>query len=57
MDGGFGEKIARFYGSSDVKVLNYGSFKEFTDKVSKETLYAKYRLTPQLIAEDIKSAL
>ena len=24
LDGGFGEKIARFYGNSDVKVLNYG---------------------------------
>ena len=57
LDGGFGEKIARFYGNSPVKVLNYGSFKEFTDKVSKEALYTKYRLTPQLIAEDIKSAL
>ncbi len=57
LDGGFGEKIARFYGNSPVKVLNYGSFKEFTDKVSRDALYAKYRLTPQLIAEDIKSVL
>ena len=24
LDGGFGEKIARFYGNSDMKVLNYG---------------------------------
>ena len=24
LNGGFGEKIARFYGNSDVKVLNYG---------------------------------
>ncbi len=57
LDGGFGEKIARFYGNSNVKVLNYGSFKEFTDKVPCETLYTKYRLTPQLIMEDIKAAL
>ncbi len=57
LDGGFGEKIARFYGSSDVKVLNYGSFKEFTDKVSRDALYTKYRLTPQLIAQDIKSVI
>lgn len=57
LDGGFGEKIARFYGSSDVKVLSYGSFKEFTDKVSRDALYTKYRLTPQLIVEDIKSVL
>ncbi len=24
LDGGFGEKIARFYGDSDMKVLNFG---------------------------------
>ena len=24
LDGGFGEKIARYYGPSDMKVLNYG---------------------------------
>ncbi|MBO7238732.1 MAG: hypothetical protein J6U96_05620, partial [Elusimicrobiaceae bacterium] len=56
LDGGFGEKVARFYGSSDMKVLNYGSFKEFTDKVPLSELYKKYRLTPELIAEDIVKA-
>ena len=29
LEGGFGERIARYYGSSDVKVLNYGIKKEF----------------------------
>lgn len=29
LDGGFGEKIARFYGNSDMKVLNYGLKKNF----------------------------
>ena len=33
LDGGFGEKIARFYGNSDIKVLNFGGLKEFTDRV------------------------
>ena len=56
LDGGFGEKVARFYGSSDMKVLNYGSFKEFTDKVPQSELYERYRLTPELIAEDIVKA-
>ncbi len=32
LDGGFGEKIARFYGDSDMKVLNYGYKKEFLDR-------------------------
>ena len=29
LDGGFGEKIARYYGSSKMKVYNYGFRKEF----------------------------
>ncbi len=53
LDGGFGEKIARFYGNSDMKVLNYGSFKEFTDRTSMEELNTRYRLKPELIVEDI----
>ena len=43
LDGGFGEKIARFYGNSDMKVLNYGAKKEFTDRVSTDELYTRYR--------------
>ena len=57
VNGGFGEKITRFYGTSGMKVLNYGSKKEFTDRVPLETLYERYHLTPDLIAEDIKACL
>ncbi|MBQ3311620.1 1-deoxy-D-xylulose-5-phosphate synthase [bacterium] len=57
LDGGFGEKFSRFYGDSDVKVLNYGSFKEFTDRAPLNELYTKYRLTPELIVEDIEQLL
>ena len=57
IDGGFGEKISRFYGDSDMKVLNYGSFKEFTDRISINELYTKYRLKPELIIEDITKLL
>jgi len=56
INGGFGEKITRFYGNSNMKVLNYGSHKEFTDKVPLAELYKRYRLTPELIAEDIVKA-
>lgn len=39
LDGGFGEKIARFYGNSDVKVLNYGLKKNFwTDMMLMKSL-------------------
>ncbi len=54
LDGGFGEKIARFYGTSEMKVLNYGAKKEFTDRVPLSELYKRYRLTKEQIAEDIK---
>ena len=57
IDGGFGEKIARFYGNSDVRVLNFGGKKEFTDRVEIEELYEKYHLTKELIVEDIKRLL
>lgn len=57
LDGGFGEKISRFYGNSDVKVLNYGAKKEFTDRVPLEELYKKYHLTEDLVVEDIKALL
>ncbi len=57
LDGGFGEKITRFYGNSSMKVLNYGALKEFTDRASVEDLYNRYRLTNALIIEDIKNIL
>lgn len=53
LSGGFGEMISGFYGSSDMKVLNYGSLKEFTDRTPIEELYTKYHLLPELILEDV----
>lgn len=57
LDGGYGEKIARYYSSSDMKVLNYGAFKEFTDRVSMEELNSRYRLLPELVIDDITRIL
>lgn len=53
LDGGFGEKIARFYGNSDVKVLNYGLKKEFLDRYNPQEIVKANRLTPEQIAEDV----
>lgn len=55
--GGFGEMIARFFGNSEMKVLNFGADKEFTDRAPLEELYERYHLTPELIVEDIKNCL
>lgn len=57
LDGGFGEKIASFYGASNVKVLNFGAKKEFTDRVPYSELMKRYHLTPEQIVADIMNIL
>jgi 1-deoxy-D-xylulose-5-phosphate synthase len=54
LDGGFGEKIARYYGPTDVKVYNYGFKKEFLDRYNVEDLMKENRLIPELIVEDLE---
>ena len=53
LNGGFGEKIARFYGNSDVKVLNYGLKKEFLDRYNIGKVLTENRLKADLIVEDL----
>lgn len=57
LDGGFGEKISRYYGDSDMKVLNYGANKEFNDRVPLDKLLEKYHLTKELVCEDVSKLL
>ena len=57
LDGGFGEKITRFYGASDVKVLNYGLRKEFLDRYDVNDVLYKNRLTVEQIVADVTSLL
>lgn len=57
IDGGFGEKIARFYGASSMKVLNFGAGKEFVNHVNVKEQYFRYRLTPEQIVSDILEAI
>lgn len=53
LNGGFGEKIASYYGNSDMKVLNFGAKKEFTDRISIEELYNRYKLNDTQIVDEI----
>ena len=53
LDGGFGEKITRFYGSSDMMVYNYGLKKEFLDRYTVEDVLRHNHLTPEQIYNDI----
>ncbi|WP_057489888.1 aldo/keto reductase [Streptococcus orisasini] len=57
IDGGFGQRVAAFLGSSDLKVLVRGAKREFTEVVPKEELYDRYRLNPEQIAADILAVL
>lgn len=57
LDGGFGEKIARFYGDSVVKVLNFGLKKEFPDRYDVDEMLKKNHLTKELILTDIMNNL
>ncbi len=57
LDGGFGEKISRFYGNSNVKVLNYGADKEFNDRVPLDELLTRYHLKKEMIVDDIASII
>ena len=53
LDGGFGEKITRFYGDSEMKVLNYGLKKEFLDRYDAAEVMKDNRLTKEQITEDV----
>lgn len=53
MNGGFGEKIARFYGSSDMKVYNYGLKKEFLDRYDVNEVLKENHLTAEQIVNDV----
>ena len=53
LDGGFGEKIARFYGASDRKVYTFGFKKEFIDRYCADEVLKANHLTPELIVKEI----
>lgn len=54
LDGGFGANIASYYGTSNMKVNNYGLKKEFIDRYEVNEVLKENRLTPEQILEDIK---
>lgn len=53
-DGGFGQKIASFYGNSKVKVLNYGLEKVFYDRYDPAQLLHDVGMTAEQIIKDLK---
>ncbi|MBQ0051987.1 MAG: 1-deoxy-D-xylulose-5-phosphate synthase [Treponema sp.] len=51
-EGGFGQKIAAFYGTSDMKVMVRGFKKEFIDRYDAKEMLKENHLLPEQIAED-----
>ena len=54
LDGGFGQKVAAFYGAQDsVRVKNYGLPKKFFNRYTPAALAREYHLTAEQIAADV----
>ena len=56
LDGGLGGKIASYLGDKDVKVLNYGQKRVYTDQVPLDEILKDNRMTVDQIVEDVKNA-
>ena len=54
VDGGFGEKIASYYGPSDMKVINLGLEKKFYDRYNPQQLLESLGITAEKIVERVK---
>lgn len=54
LEGGFGQKVAAFYGPTDMKVKTYGLKKEFYDRYNPQELLRELGMLPEQIVEDIK---
>lgn len=57
LEGGFGEKIARFYGESNIKVKNYGISKSFYDRYNVDELLQENGITKEQIVKDIEKMI
>lgn len=55
--GGFGEKVARYFGPTRVRTICFGGTKEFVDRVPEGELMQRYHLEPTAVAADIAREL
>jgi 1-deoxy-D-xylulose-5-phosphate synthase len=53
LDGGFGEKIASYYGINNMKVKNYGLKKDFPDRYVADEFLRENGISVEQITEDI----
>lgn len=57
VDGGFGERISRFYGPSDMKTMNFGVKKALYDRYDVQQLMRDNKLTDEQIVEEIRGIM
>ncbi len=57
LDGGFGQKVASFYGTTNMKTKTYGLNKEFYDRYNPQELLRQLGITNEQIIADIKNLL
>lgn len=55
IDGGYGERIARYYGSTEMKVINFGVKKMLYDRFNVEQLLKDNHMTIDQMTDDIMS--
>ncbi|KRL83181.1 1-deoxy-D-xylulose-5-phosphate synthase [Ligilactobacillus equi] len=55
--GGFGEHVAAYLGDSNLKVLNFGAKKAYSDNTPVADLYQEFHLTAELATQDILAQL
>jgi len=57
LDGGFGQKIASYLGTTNLKVKNYGLERKFYDRYNPAELLKQLKMTKEDILKEIKSML
>ncbi|MDD6461030.1 MAG: 1-deoxy-D-xylulose-5-phosphate synthase [Bifidobacteriaceae bacterium] len=57
LSGGFGQKVAAFYGNAPMRVLTYGFAKEFIDRFDPAEVMRRNGLEPVAIVRDVARAL
>lgn len=55
--GGYGEKVARYYGDTDMKVVCRGADKEFLDNYDRKEVMDRFGLTTASLVRDIPALL
>ena len=57
IDGGFGQKVASYYGDTAVRVINLGLKKEFLNRYNAVEVLKECNLTPDGIADTVMSVV